>query len=122
MWEIEEEEDEEAAAWPPLSLLATWTMTLPVRIPLKMAMASECDRPDVECPFTERISSPAEREEGFQINTVNTKRHDSPFGSVVKGRQLISYPEARRAGWPLPTHAVSGMREVCDFTIVLLDC
>ena len=41
------------------SLLATWTMTLPVRIPLKMAMASECDRPDVERPFTERISSPA---------------------------------------------------------------
>ena len=36
-------------------------MTLPVRIPLKMAMASECDRPDVERPFTERISSPAER-------------------------------------------------------------
>ena len=59
MWEIEEEE---AAAWPPpLSRRATWTMTLPVRIPLKMAMASECDRPDVECPFTERISSPAER-------------------------------------------------------------
>ena len=59
MWEIEEEE---AAAWaPPLSRRATWTMTLPVRIPLKMAMASECDRPEVECPFTERISSPAER-------------------------------------------------------------
>ena len=46
-----------AAATP--SLLATWTMTLPVRIPLKMAMASECDSPDVEWPFTERISSPA---------------------------------------------------------------
>ena len=62
MWEIEEEE---AAAWPlPVSRRATWTMTLPVRIPLKMAMASECDRPEVECPFTERISSPAERERG----------------------------------------------------------
>ena len=45
------------------SLLATWTMTLPVRIPLKMAMASECDSPDVEWPFTERISSPAVEKE-----------------------------------------------------------
>ena len=61
MWEIEEEEEAVPAWAPPESRRATWTMTLPVRIPLKMAMASECDRPDVECPFTERISSPAER-------------------------------------------------------------
>ena len=63
--EMLDDEEDAAAAAPPLppppSLLATCTMTLPVRIPLKMAMASECDRPDVERPFTERISSPAER-------------------------------------------------------------
>ena len=32
--------------------------TFPVRIPLKMAMASEWDNPCVEWPFTDRISSP----------------------------------------------------------------
>ena len=53
-----DDEVDAATGAPPPSLLATCTMTLPVRIPLKMAMASECDRPDVECPFTERISSP----------------------------------------------------------------
>ena len=32
--------------------------TFPVRIPLKMAMASEWDNPCVEWPFTDKISSP----------------------------------------------------------------
>ena len=32
--------------------------TFPVRIPLKMAMASEWDKPCVEWPFTDKISSP----------------------------------------------------------------
>ena len=41
-----------------LSLLAMWTLTLPIRMPLKMEMASEWDRPDVEWPFTLKISSP----------------------------------------------------------------
>lgn len=41
-----------------VSLLAMWTLTRPDRMPLKMAMASEWDKPDVEWPLTERISSP----------------------------------------------------------------
>ena len=86
---MDEEEDAAVAGVPPPppprppSLLATWTMTLPVRIPLKMAMASECDRPDVEWPFTDRISSPEAKErEGFQnqIHAGEREAHDGRFG------------------------------------------
>ena len=40
------------------SLLAICIVTLPERIPLKIAIASECERPWVECPLTDKISSP----------------------------------------------------------------
>ena len=40
------------------SLRAMCIVTLPERIPLKIAIASECERPWVECPLTDKISSP----------------------------------------------------------------
>ena len=75
-----DDEVDAATGAPPPSLLATCTMTLPVRIPLKMAMASECDRPDVEWPFTERISSPEEKEKGYRYTRYTGERYDVQDG------------------------------------------
>ena len=43
------------------SRLAICIVTLPERIPLKIAIASECERPWVECPLTDKISSPEKK-------------------------------------------------------------
>ena len=55
--------------WIP-SLLAICTMTFPVRMLLKIEIASEWERPWVEWPLTERISSPELKKTKKQATTL----------------------------------------------------
>ena len=50
-------------------------VTFPDRIPLKIAIASECDKPWVEWPFTDKISSPGKKFEKKEQAIIRTNRY-----------------------------------------------